>query len=157
MAAPTPTVRQTPGGIKLDDGFSTKYTFAADPDLEIWEKSVTPPGYDGGDAIDTSTMWNTKLRTFNPRKLMTMTEGSFEGAYDPTCYTSILALINVETTVTVTFPDGSTVAFFGYLKTFKPNACEDGTQPTAACTIQPTNQDSSGAEQDPVVTSVAGT
>lgn len=53
------TTRSAPGGTKLGDGFSTKIAFAADADVSLWEKTVTPPGVDGGDAVDTSTMHNT--------------------------------------------------------------------------------------------------
>ena len=50
MSAPTVTARGTPAGTKLDDGFSTKVAFAADPTIAFFEKTVQPPGFDGGDA-----------------------------------------------------------------------------------------------------------
>lgn len=158
MAAPTPTARQNPAGIKLDDGFSTVITFAADPDVSFWEKTVTPPGIDGGDAIETSTMHNDVWRTMAPRQLKTLTESSSTVAYDPNVFNNILSLINVRTTVTVTFPDGSTLAFYGYLRSFEPNEMSEGEQPEATVNITPTNFDHvNKVEASPVLTSVAGT
>jgi hypothetical protein len=132
--------------------------FAADPDICFWEVEVTPPGIDGGDPVDTTTMLNETWRTRAPRALYTLTNAQLTAAYDPEIYTNILALINVETAITVHFPDGSTVAFYGFLQTFTPAALVEGTQPRATIVIVPTNQDpTSGAEEAPVVTSVAGT
>lgn len=158
MAAPTPTARGTPSGIKLDDGYQTFITFASHPTIGFWEKQVTPPGLDGGDEIDTTTMHNVRWRTRSPRALITMTNSSLTAAYDPALYTTILTLINFETTVTVRFPDGTTVAFFGFLKNFQPGTLVEGAQPEATIEVVPTNQDpSSGAEEDPAVDSAEGT
>jgi hypothetical protein len=155
---PTPTARQTPAGIKLDEGFPTKITFSRDPNIEFWEKTVKPPGLDGGDPVDTTTMHNSTYRTMNPRKLKTMTAMSTKVAYDPVVYSSILELINVKDTVTVTFSDGSTLAFYGYLKEFSPDDIDEGKQPEAGITIIPTNQHpTTGAESGAVLTSVTGT
>lgn len=158
MAAPVATARGTPSGIKLDDGYQTLVTIGTDATASFWEKTVNPPGLDGGDAIDTTTMHNTTYRTFAPRQLITMTEMSCKGAYDPNVYTTFLSLINVETTITVTFPDGSTLAFYGFLRNFEPDELSEGTQPEATFTIQPTNQDpTTGVEEAAVFTNVAGT
>lgn len=158
MAAPVAAARPAPAGIKLDDGFRTLVAFNANPDVSFWEKSVTPPGLDGGDAVDTTTMHNVRWRTMSPRHLVSMTEFSVTAAYDPNLYNDILSLLNVETTVTVHFPDGSTLAFFGFLKAFEPDALTEGEQPEASVTVVPTNQDpTSGDEEDPVLTSAVGT
>lgn len=155
---PSPTARQTPAGIKLEDGHSTIITLAADPDVSLWEKSVTPPGIDGGDAVEQTTMHNVTWRPMAPRRLKTLTEMTFTAAYDPDAYNQLVGLINVETTVTVRFPDGSTLAFYGYLKSFEPQELSEGEQPEANCSIVPTNADPvTGAEAGPVLTSAAGT
>ena len=157
-AAPTPTARVDPTGIKLDDGYRTLVTFALDTNIEFWEKSVTPPGLDGGDEIDTTTMHNDDWRTNAPRALITMTPFSMTAAYDPTLYTAALNLINRETTVTVRYPDGSTLAFYGFLKTIEFSELVEGTQPECTLTVVPTNQDpTTGAEEPPVLAGVAGT
>lgn len=158
MAAPTPGTRIAPGGIKLKDGFSTVITFSGDTDVSIWEKSVKPPGIDGGDAIEQTTMHNTNWRTMAPRQLKTLTEFSVTGAYDPAVYTQILNLINVENTITVRFPDGSTLAFYGFLKTLEFADLVEGTQPEVTATVVPTNFDPvNHVEAAPVLASVAGT
>lgn len=159
MAAPTPTARVAPTGIKLKDGYQALITFALDPNIEFWEKQVTPPGMDGGDPIDQTTMHNVDWRTSAPRALITLTNSSVTVAYDPTVYTACLNLINRETTITVTFSDGSTVAFFGFLKSFTPAAMVEGTQPEATIEIVPTNFDNGAAkvESGPAVAGVAGT
>lgn len=158
MAAPTPTARQTPAGIKLTDGFSTLVTFASDPDIELWEKSVTPPGLDGGDPIDTNTMHNVRFRTMAMRALITMTEMTFTAAYDPVIYLRILDIINVEQTITLTFPDGTTEAFYGAARVLDFGELVEGTFPEVTVTITPTNADpQTRNEEAPVVASVAGT
>lgn len=158
MAAPTPTTRSTPVGIKLDDGFSSKITFAADPDISFWEKTLQPPGVDGGDAVETTTMHNVTYRTMGPRQLKTLTNSSSVVAYDPAVLTQIIALINVRTTITVTFPDGSTWAYYGFLKSFEPSDLQEGEQPEATVEIVPTNFDPTNkVEAGPALASVAGT
>lgn len=158
MAAPVATARQDPAGIKLDDGYRTLVTFATSPTISFWEKSITPPGLDSGDPIDTTTMHNDQWRSMAPRQLVTMTEFTMTAAYDPNIYNTILTLLGTETTVTVTFPDGSTLAFFGFLRSFEPDALTEGAQPEATITVTPTNADPvTGAEEAPVLVSVAGT
>jgi hypothetical protein len=148
----------SPSGIPLFDGFSTKITLAADTNVEFWEKTVTPPGMEGGDAVDITTMHNTQWRTKTPRALVDMTDVQTTVAYDPVVYTSVLALINVETTITVTFPDGSTIAFYGFLRSFAPGEVAEGGQPEAAIVIVPTNYDATNhVEAAPVLASAAGT
>ncbi len=158
MSAPTPTARGTPAGIHLEDGFSSKITFASNATLSLWEKSINAPGLDGGEPVPQTTMFNTVYRTMAPRKLKTLTPHTFMGAYDPNIYNLLISQINVKDTVTITFPDGSTLAFFGFLQKFEPGPLVEGTQPEASCTVVPTNADpTTGAEQSAVLTSVAGT
>lgn len=158
MAAPSPSARVTPTGIKLKDGFPVKITFATDTNLEIWEKTVQPPGATNGDPIEQTTQHNTSLETFAPQALNSLTESGGTCAYDPGCLTAILALLGLETTVTYTYPDGTTWAMYGYLAEFIPDPLERGTQPEASFKIQPTNWDNTNkVEAGPAVASVAGT
>lgn len=136
----------------LKDGFSTTITFSEAPAVKMEEKSVTPPGVDGGGENDTSTMRNTAWRTRQPRSLKTATEMSFEAAYDPAVYEDIISMVNVNQQITVNWPDGSSLTFWGWLNTFEPGELVEGEQPTATVTIIPSNQDNSGAEQPPVYT-----
>lgn len=157
MAAPAATTRQTPTGIKLKDGHSTKITLKRYPAISFWEKAVTPPGIDGGEAVDQTTMHNNDWRTRLPRELKTLTDITVRAAYDPVVYDQIEEAININDEITVRFPDGTTIAFWGFLRSFQPGDNVEGTQPEATIMITPTNLDDDGAEQGPVVVQVAGT
>lgn len=157
MAAPVATARGTPSGLKLKDGYQSMITFASAPTIGLWEKTVKPPGMDGGDKIDTTTMFNNDLRTYEPRQLVTMTPGGATCAYDPGALTTILNLINRKDTITVRFTDGSTWSFFGFLKSFAPGDLAEGAMPEATVEIEPTNVDATDIERLPTVVSVTGT
>src|SRR5678816_2046032 len=158
MSAPTTTARTTPAGLFLDDGFSTKICPTADPDVSFWEKTVQPPGIDGGDPIETVTMHNIAWRTKRARALKTLTDCVITAAYDPNLYNNILALVNVEGSWTVHFPDGSTLSFFAFLQKVEFAELQEGEFPECTLTIVPTNWDPvAGVEAPPVLTSVPGT
>ncbi len=158
MPAPAPSTRATPVGTKPKNGFSSTISFATPyGDLEMWEKAVTPGGYDNGEPIDTSTMHNSSKRTKAPRALTEITNIMGRVAYDPQVITRINTICGLETTVTVHNFDGSTYAYFGYLKSWKPSASEEGKQPEADIEIVVTNVDpSSGSEFGPVYTKPSG-
>lgn len=137
---------------RIDDGFSTTIEFAADSDVQMWEKEITPPGISGGGANDTSTMRNSVWRTLAPKQLKTLTECSFVASYDPIIFSEIVALCQVNTLITITFADGATLAFYGWLDSVSPNAIVEGAQPTLNATIIPSNQDGNGTETAPVYT-----
>lgn len=158
MASPSPTARATPSGIHIDDGYQTLITMSDDTNISFWEKSVTPPSVMGGDAIDTTTMHNSAWRTKAARSLKEMGDVSCVVAYDPDVYTAIIAQLNVEQTITVTFADGTTLPVFGYLQTFEPQECAEGAQPEANVTFVVTNYDRTNhVEAAPVLNAVAGT
>ena len=159
MAAPSATARGTPGGIKLKDGYRSTITFARFQTVKFWEKQVQPVGFDGGDAIEQTTMFNDDYMTKAPQSLIDTVDGSATVAYDPAVLSQIAAMINIEDTITYTFKDGSTWAVFGYLKEFTPQGLEIGSQPEAEITIVHTNVDfaNDDVEAGPTVTSVAGT
>ncbi len=162
MAAPSTLARGTPVGIPLRDGHSTLITLENDDTIEFWEKSVQPPGIDGGDPVDATTMHNTTWRVQRPRTLKTLTELSLTVAYDPQIYASgadgIQDQINSEQTITVTFPDASKVAFYGFVKSFTPTDNVEGEQPEAEIVIVPTNWDATNSvEAGPTVEETAGT
>ena len=134
---------------RLDDGFSTTIDLTS-AGVTFWEKTVQPPGIDGGDAIEISTMRNTALRTMAPRSLYTLTDSPIVVAYDIAVYPVIIAAINTNQEIVITFPDSSTLTFWGFLRTFEPDALEEGTQPEATITLTPTNVDGNGDEIAPV-------
>jgi hypothetical protein len=141
MAPPVPTARVLPTARKPDDGHKCLITFALNPAIEFWEKSVTPPGLEGGDAIETTTQHNNTVHTKGPRKLINVTDASATVTWNPVLYNSIKALINKVTTVTILFPDLATLAAYGFLRNFAPGAETEGNNPEATITVTFTNQD----------------
>jgi len=142
----------------MPDGFRSLVTFASNPSIQLWERQIKPPGIDGGEGIDTTTMHNVAWRTRQPRKLKTLDPSTFMAAYDPDVIPSLYGQINRQDTITFTFPDGSTLCFFGFLQKFEPGELREGEFPDATCTFVPTNQDlTTGVEQAPVFTPAAGT
>lgn len=135
---------------RMDDGFATLIGFAEDSDVQMWEKEVTPPGVSGGGENDTSTMQNTTWRTKSPKGLISLSESSLEVAYDPAVYDEIISMVNVNQLITITFPDDATLAFWGWIDEFTPNALVEGEQPSASVKIIPSNQNASGVETAPV-------
>jgi len=103
---------------------------------------------DGGDPIPTTTHSNTTYRTKSPRSLVEITDGAFTAAYDPDSVSTVLAAINDNGLMTLTFPDDTTMTFYGYIKSFKPNAFVEGEPATAECEIVVTN-DNAGVETGP--------
>jgi hypothetical protein len=145
MADPARTVRVAPSGKRLDDGHSTVVTFKNKPGIKLWEKTVTPPGLDCEDPIDTKTMFNTLYRTKAPRALITVPEFTFKCAYAPEAYLEIgndqTGVINCNDEITIWFPNGDAVYFWGYMKSFIPDEVSEGAQPEATVTIVPTMWD----------------
>jgi len=135
---------------RMDDGFATLITFSEDSDVQLWEKEVTPPGVEGGGENDTTTMQNTAWRTRSPKQLKTLSNAELVAAYDPAVYDEIVSMCNTNQQITVTFPDNSTLVFWGWIDMFTPNRIVEGEQPTANVTIVPSNQNDSGAEVAPV-------
>lgn len=140
---------------RLDDGYQTLISFAADTNILFYEKEVTPPEVDGGGEVDTTTMLNATWRTKQPKALKTLGNAGATVAYDPACYPEVVALINVNNLITVTFPDGDTLAFWGWLNKFTPGSNKEGEQPTAEVEIIASNQNDSGVETAPVHTPAA--
>lgn len=157
MAAPVAVARGNPVGTKLKDGFQAFISFSSNPAVGLWEKTVKPPGMDGGDKIKQSTMHNEELHTYAARWLVDITDSQTTVAYDPAAWDSIYALVNVPQTISVEFSDGSVLAFFGYLKMFDPAEMVEGEQPEATITIVATNVDPINCtEEAPVMIPGAG-
>lgn len=138
--------------IRLDDGFSTIITFANIPSVKIYEKEVTPPGITMGGAIETTTMRNTTWRTMAPRALKSLTAMSVTVAFATEAIPVIQSQIGINQIITVTFPDGATLVFWGWMEEFTIGAMVEGEQPTATMNVTPGNIDDEGAEVAPEYT-----
>lgn len=161
--APTYPSRLSPGQSSgqdrhLEDGFVALVSFGADPDIELWEMSVKPPGVQGGEFIPQTTMWNEVFRTFKPRSLKTIPDMTFKFAYDPACRDSIDALVNEETNVGIAFSNDDTWALWGALRDVDFDEMVEGTMPTGTATVGFTNVDpNTGEEEGPVFVDTSGT
>ena len=160
---PTRVLRSTPAGWKMPDGWQTFITFQNLPGFNVWEKAVKPVGFDGKEAIDTTTMHNAKYRTFAPRHLQTLTEVTATCAYDPDIYDpagvagGVQGMINVNQSITLQFPDHTTITFWGFLMKFELKEHKEGEFPEADITVVPTNTDTTSQEAAPVTTPSVGT
>jgi hypothetical protein len=138
----------------LKDGKGITVAFAGHTTLYLDPNSLTPPGISGGDAIDTTTHSNSAWKTKTPQQLLEALDGSFTAAYDPDNWSAIVACLNQNVAITITFPNSGagTLVFYGFLQTFVPNAYVPGEMPTAECVIVVTNENGSGVETAPVYT-----
>lgn len=135
---------------RMDDGFATLITLANLPSVNLYEKEVTPPGLSGGGKIDTTTMRNSSWRTGAAKQLKTLSPVTAVVAYASDAYEDIMAQVNVNQLITLTFPDSATIAFYGFINEFTPGNNMEGEQPTATLTIEPTlTHVTTGAETDP--------
>ena len=162
MTAPSHTARQSPpaGSFKQADGFPTTIAFSSNPAIQFWEKDVKPPGRDGGDGIDTTSMLNTKYRTQQPPTLISTTDITANVFYDPDIFQSgasgVESLINKNQSITVFFPTGDYVDFYGWLKDFTPQDNKEKEAPMAQVTIKISNWDpTNNVEQGPVYTAAS--
>ena len=163
---PTPVGPRTlPGAtyIKMDDGHSTVLIVEGYEGVPFWEKTVKPPGMDGGDPIDTTTMHNQTWRTMVSRSLITMTPCNLTAAYDPKLWDTddaldMVGLINSERIMTVRFPNCDSVGFYGYIQSMEPQDHSEGAQPEVNIVIAVTNSGPTDRlEYAPVWSADAGT
>lgn len=158
MAAPTTTARTKPTGIVLENGSRSIFAFAANPNVNLFEMTCKPLSMDGGDSIVLTNMWNDDVHTKAPQDLVDFGDATFTFQYDPVVYDELMDLINVQTSITQHFPDGSTLDFYGYLRSADFDPLTRGEVPTGTATVVATNRDPvTKEEQRPVLTSVAGT
>lgn len=163
--APTPTARQDPGGIMLENGYQALITHSLDPDLSIWEIEVGSAGIDGGEPIDTTTQHNDVYRTRAPRALKSYEPFDVKFAYEAGVQKSqIESLINLRRSgataavVTETMPDGTTLCYYAYYQKVVFDPKVEGELPTGTLTVVPTNFDPiNRVEAGPVLAEVEGT
>jgi len=153
MAAPVITNRGVPNGIKLDDPHPTFINLGVHTTLAIWEKEVTPFGYEGGEPIMTGTMHNTRYHTKTPQDLINMTPASVRVAYDPSQENDILSLINEPIEISVIYANGQAMAVWGWARSFVKDPISFGgpNQPTGMITLEASCTDpNTGEEEGPV-------
>jgi hypothetical protein len=157
-AAPAPTVRQAPTGIRLKDGWRSLATFSLKTDLCIEEVEVTPGGFTLGTPVDQTTMWNNTYETAAPQALRQQKDVTITFAYDPQAVIDIDAMAGIEQTLTIRYKDGSTLANFGWVNEDDFEPLRRGTQPRGRITWHNSSFDPVGkVEAGPALSSVVGT
>jgi hypothetical protein len=158
MAAPTPVTRLAATGTELVNGKRVSIAIALNPSIDIYEEEVAPPGMDTEDAIDTTTQRNIRWMTYAPGDLIKLTEFDVLCGYTPHSYVSLLAILGIATTLTVRFPNGDKLSFYGYVKTTKPTSMKRREKPKMTITFMPTNLDPVTCEEAaPVFSAGSGT
>jgi len=150
MAVPATSIRGTPAGTRLKDGYQVLIAFSANLTVAFFEMTTQPLGLDNGDEIDITTQHNIALRQSAARSLRTQREMSSVVAYDPLVIDEIIALIGVEQAITLNFANSDTWDFFGYLKTFDPQSMEEGSMPEANISIMPIGRDPADDTEAPI-------
>lgn len=94
--------------------------------IVFYERSVQPVGFEGSDKVNKTSSQSTPeasgvvIKEFTPGSFVEMSPGAASVLYEPDKMDTILAAINVEGSVVVTFKDGSTITTTGWLKSFTP-------------------------------------
>ena len=158
MAAPGVTARITPTGFKMPDGYQTTYAFALNPAVQVWEQIVTPASQDGGEAIDTTTMFSAKYRTKDHQSLVDIMDAEVEAMYDPIMWIELLNMLNITQAITEHYPNHATLAYWGFLRKVQKMPMEIGKPPKCKLTITVSNWDPINfVEAGPVFTDSSGT
>lgn len=140
----------TPTGTFLKDGHSTVVSFTTPANVKFSELTVQPPGYTLGGGIPTTGMRNTRVRTQAPKKLVSVGASKITAKYNPVALEDCYALLGVNQLITITHPDNSTTAAWGWLEEFVPGENEEGNLPIADLLIEWSNENASGVETKPV-------
>ena len=127
-------------------GFGCRITFGTTTGLSFEEIDTAEPGLDGGDPIEIKHNAKTTYVEKFPKALSELTNGSASVTYDPSTVATVLSAINVEQTITHTFKDGDSIAYYGYLKSWVPTGKNDDGQPTADIELVPCGINSGGTE-----------
>ncbi len=120
------------------DGHSTKIDLGGQTLQEI---TISPPSIGSGGEIEVSSMDNDNWRSKAPKKLHECGEVSFSALYDPAEIGTYLAGVGVNKLIKITFANGDTLKFYGWVDSFSPSEISEGEAPTVDLTIIVSNQD----------------
>lgn len=152
MAAPTATVRPVPTVQAMHDGYRSLLTFSLNPAIWLWERRITPSGRDGGEPIPYSSMHSNVFHSFRPRSLQKGTDLVMICGYDPRVFAgqgtySLDGMINKDQAITQFFPQGSWIAFYGWLRSAIFNEHAEGNPPEVTITVTPSFWDANAQVQ----------
>ncbi|MBM3120167.1 MAG: hypothetical protein FJ006_11605 [Chloroflexi bacterium] len=116
----------------------------------VYAVEITPPAWDGGDAIDITTLGNTEFKTKMAQTLKDIGEVAFSCHYDPSVFAS--APINVNGTIEIDVPNWGTLTVYGYLRSLTPQALVVGDAAKMDGSITVTNTSITGVGSNRVIT-----
>ena len=106
----------------------------------LQEITVSPPSISSGGEIDVTSMDNGNWRSKAPKKLHESGEVSFSALYDPAHIGTYLSDVGRNKFITITFANGDTLKFYGWVDSFSPSEISEGEAPTVDVTIIVSNQ-----------------
>lgn len=113
-------------------------------DVTFSEKSIKPPSIASTGKLDTSSSANSVtagggfLKSFIPSLFSEVGDATASVLFDPTEVADIYAALNVEKSIVITWADGATLTFKGWLDSFDPDdgdTIDASTANTATITI----------------------
>jgi hypothetical protein len=113
------------------------------------EIEITPPEVDGRGGIDMTSLRNRGWITMAPKSLKALNAMTARVQYDPIMYGVVIGILQRNRQMSVTFPDGGVLTFWGWIDKFTPEGMSEGNKPTATLTIQPSNLDQQCNEVGP--------
>lgn len=130
----------------LTDGQSTTINLTG-AGVIFCEKSVAMPKISMGGGKSTTCMRNTTVHTQLPKKLKKYDKITIKIEYSTDC---MAATYGVNQQIVVTWSNGKTLTFWGWVDEFDPGTQEEGKQPEGTLVIEISNTDGSGNESPPV-------
>jgi len=141
----------------IQDGFRTVIRIAGFPGIMLRSREVQPPQLAGGAPIETYTMHDVRVMTYEPQHLIEIGDITAQCNYDPSVYATILtSILNVKLSYTVVFPDNATITLYAFMYEFTPASLRKGEFPLAEVKIKPGNRNGVGAETTPTVVAGVG-
>lgn len=127
----------------MPEGFKSLITFSENPALNIWEIEVKQPGVKSEEAINTTTQQNITWRTMWLPQLKTLDKVTVKFAYDAdVLQTDIIGMVGPRgQTVTILYPQGTKIAFYGDIESVEFDPFKEKEFPTGTMTVCPTNVD----------------
>tara|TARA_R110002020_G_scaffold12409_6_gene45511 strand:- start:19080 stop:19499 length:420 start_codon:yes stop_codon:yes gene_type:complete len=135
---------------RIFDGSGTTISVST---ATMYVTGITPPSFEGGGEIDTTTLANSAVRTRRPKILKDVGECSFTAQYDPGAIGTLYSLVNDDPNeITITFKTGETIVFYGWIDSVSVGEVVEGEAPTIDVTVIASNCDNSDPPAEKVPT-----